>query len=653
MLEVCVQLETFRNIDLYQQGLYRLKISCRSGEREASPYDISLKLSPKVGDPHYIDPARLSAGYAESRAFLMRYCNEEVNLKEFIYFQIKVPRDQSVDLKFELMFNDLNGKVKCEDISDICIKDLEMKSLNEFEVKLEYPTNFKSKFIPVLFNRHVSLASCTVHYILLDYAPCEGNFGLANIFRDRSGSARDYVGSSETDRMYSSYMDSLVSNYHTLYDYYLQIIGRCINNEMRMSLERRCFPSCLKLPGPINGVPTTFSQRVASHNPDKIAYELIAELNSVGAQMLQLWKKMLEMINKNTRSIINILKDQYNVEMRNQISKGVIRKIMRSSDFAISFYNSCDLNQIIAENKRKENKDNYHLNDPVIIDEIFVSDSEYNSQNLNFSNIFVKSRKKFSELHLMVLVHGFQGSSKDMIVLRNEISTVYPYTLFLLSSCNENITESSIKDLGSNLALEVKNYITDNLLAQIGNISFIGHSLGGLIIRAAIPLLLDYSSKFHLLMTLSTPHLGVQEGSKLVRAGIWIMNYVRKIDSLCELKMGDSKNIENCLLNKLSLESGLDTFTHLALISSPQDSYSPHFSSRIEVNNALAKKQKILYDMAKSLLSGRQKLHRIDVDFKILNKSLDSFIGRAGHIEFLENRNFMKFLLHLHPEFFE
>jgi hypothetical protein len=57
--------------------------------------------------------------------------------------------------------------------------------------------------------------------------------------------------------------------------------------------------------------------------------------------------------------------------------------------------------------------------------------------------------------------------------------------------------------------------------------------------------------------------------------------------------------------------------------------------------------------MAKNLLNNRVKLHRIDTDFKIQNTNIDSWIGRAGHIEFLENRFFMKFLLYLHPEFFE
>jgi len=51
-------------------------------------------------------------------------------------------------------------------------------------------------------------------------------------------------------------------------------------------------------------------------------------------------------------------------------------------------------------------------------------------------------------------------------------------------------------------------------------LSFVGHSLGGLIIRSALPYLEQYASKMHLYMTLSSPHLGyMYQSSKLVDAG--------------------------------------------------------------------------------------------------------------------------------------
>ena len=168
-----------------------------------------------------------------------------------------------------------------------------------------------------------------------------------------------------------------------------------------------------------------------------------------------------------------------------------------------------------------------------------------------------------------------------------------------------------------------------------------------------MPLLTDYSNKFHLFLTLSTPHLGVLEGSKLVQAGIWILNYVKKADSLSELRLADAKHLENCLLYKMSLYSGLELFNHVVLVSSPQDNYSPHFSSRIEISKTLGKTSSVYLKMAKNILSKRQKLNRIDLDFHIKDTNIDSLIGRAGHVEFLDNKLFMKYLLYLHPEFFQ
>lgn len=653
VIEICVHLESFRNIDLLMQGVYRLRVRASCEENPGNVYDISLKLSPKSSDMHCLDPARLTSQSAESRAFLMRYCNEEVQLKESVYFQIKVSRSSSIKLLFELLFNDLQGRVKPEDLVDVNIKELEMRVITCQEVTLDYPDCFIAKYLPVLFPIHISLANCMIHYLMLDYYVKSFNFNCINLFKDRAGSAREYVGSTETDKIYSAYMEVLINNHKTLIDYYMQAIGRCITADMRMSLDHRCLPCGLKMPGD-DCLNSLFSQRVASHDPEVVSEGLVSELHFVGAQVNGLWKKMIEIINKNPRCISNMLKENFQSEMRNVLCRNIIKKTMRMTDFSYSSQKSDKVNHTLAELRRKENMKtrNYSsISEPIMIDEVYLS--EHLSITSSLSSNFLRSKKKFCELHLIVLVHGYRGSSKDMTILKNEISVLFPHTVFLASSSNENETENSILKLGINLAQEIKEFFSINGSAQISNISFIGHSLGGLIIRAALPLLTDYSNKFHLFLTLSTPHLGVLEGSKLVQAGIWILNYVKKADSLSELRLADAKNLENCLLYKMSLYSGFELFNHVVLVSSPQDNYSPHFSSRIEISKSLGKTSTVYLKMAKNLLSKRQKLNRIDLDFYIRDTNIDSLIGRAGHVEFLDNKMFMKYLLYLHPEFFQ
>ena len=192
---------------------------------------------------------------------------------------------------------------------------------------------------------------------------------------------------------------------------------------------------------------------------------------------------------------------------------------------------------------------------------------------------------------------------------------------------------------------------------QLGRLSFIGHSLGGLIIRAALPLLEEFSEKMHLFMTFSSPHLGIIEGcSKLIRAGMWILNNLKKGESLKQISFTDALHMEECALYKLSNEKGCEWFHHMVAISSPQDLYCPHYSARIETHKELQKygnNGKYLQKMAKNILQGREKIHRIDVDFNLPADNFDNWIGRAAHIEFLENHTFINTLIFLHPEFFE
>jgi len=57
------------------------------------------------------------------------------------------------------------------------------------------------------------------------------------------------------------------------------------------------------------------------------------------------------------------------------------------------------------------------------------------------------------------MVHGFQGNSNDMRLLKNNIALLFPESMFLCSSANEEHTEGDIMEMGVRLAQEVNNYI--------------------------------------------------------------------------------------------------------------------------------------------------------------------------------------------------
>ncbi len=48
----------------------------------------------------------------------------------------------------------------------------------------------------------------------------------------------------------------------------------------------------------------------------------------------------------------------------------------------------------------------------------------------------MESNKKFDGIHLIVLVHGFQGTSFDMKMIKNNISFLFPESMFLCCTAN-------------------------------------------------------------------------------------------------------------------------------------------------------------------------------------------------------------------------
>ena len=60
--------------------------------------------------------------------------------------------------------------------------------------------------------------------------------------------------------------------------------------------------------------------------------------------------------------------------------------------------------------------------------------------------------KYYEGLHLIVLVHGFQGHPSDMRIMRNQLSILFPEGIYLISASNEDRTDDDIETLGARLA---------------------------------------------------------------------------------------------------------------------------------------------------------------------------------------------------------
>jgi hypothetical protein len=175
--------------------------------------------------------------------------------------------------------------------------------------------------------------------------------------------------------------------------------------------------------------------------------------------------------------------------------------------------------------------------------------------------------------HLVVLVHGYQGNSWDMRLLKNHVLLLYPHCQVLASTANEMLTEGDIGDMGKRLAAELDTYIAQEC-RELGRLSFICHSLGGVITRSALgePLLAPYLSKVHAYISLATPHCGyLLSDNSMLSTGIWFLKKWNKSACLSQLSLTDAQDPNECFLVKLAKAPALSHFAHVYFVAAQAD----------------------------------------------------------------------------------
>ncbi|VVC40832.1 Hypothetical protein CINCED_3A007427 [Cinara cedri] len=324
------------------------------------------------------------------------------------------------------------------------------------------------------------------------------------------------------------------------------------------------------------------------------------------------------------------------------------------SDDRIHSYNSVEENSMFQKYKELFKKQ-------MSFTGIIYSDAQILASTLPYFHISEDLRMFSPEgVHLIVCVHGLDGNSADLRLVKTYIKLGLPgaHLEFLMSERNQGDTFSDFERMTDRLVNEILSHISAFQLPHYpSRISFVGHSLGTIIIRAAMarPQMKHLLPKMHTFLSLSGPHLGtLYNTSGLVNMGLWFMQKVKKSGTLLQLSLKDSSDIRQTFLYQLAQNCHLSYFKHILLFGSSQDRYVPPHSARIEVCKAAIK------DTSPIGLAYREMVNNIlcpiinkpDVTFirydvhHALPNTANSLIGRAAHIAVLDSDLFIeKFLV--------
>ena len=258
-------------------------------------------------------------------------------------------------------------------------------------------------------------------------------------------------------------------------------------------------------------------------------------------------------------------------------------------------------------------------------------------------------------VHLVVCVHGLQGNQYDLRLYRILLSLALPHAKleFLMASSNQSDTFCDFNLMTDRLLEEVLDHVR-GMATSPSKVSFLGHSLGSIIVRSLItrPEFASLHPKLHLFFSICGPHLGTKYQNGMVSFGMWAVRKWHNSRSLLQLSLKDAPNPMDSFLYHLSEAPSLECFRHVVLMTSPQDKYVPYHSAKIASAGKDGSFQSdlslhMMHNILEPLRKARVNLVRLSVDHSI-PASANSFIGRAAHIAMLDNELFIQKLVNLH-----
>ncbi|TYI43114.1 hypothetical protein ES332_A01G146800v1 [Gossypium tomentosum] len=762
--EIAIYIHRFHNLDLFQQGWYRLKITMRwENDQQTSigaPSRVMQYEAPNVGSDDVYGVWRIddTDNSFATRPFRIKYAKQDVLLSILVAFHLPLtenegPLSSAVILKFELLYSPVLEKgSEFQPSSDGC-----PAAVHEFRIPPKALLGLHS-YCPVYFDSfHAVLVDVSVHVCLLKVGsrkgakkvpsvPYSAPNAVAGETIDGSSQALDKVAC--TDLKHATLVKALFDARDTLL-VELQRFGNDINrvidlteftstmNETKLSdsiLQANPATAHAEVPG--QGKPQNGLEGVGGRLDVRLLQNLskddkIKLFNLWGEQVSYLWNTFLNFHRENKTQIVQFLRDAWakdrraewsiwmvysKVEMPHHYINGgfdepshhIVHK--RGPSLLKLTDEPAELATMRAELHRRSiaqmRINNRSIQDmqifgdpsgvPIVIMERVINAPRRTVSDISFLKNFDvmhlattstvleagKSQSSTSaarsghDLKIVVFVHGFQGHHLDLRLVRNQWLLIDSKIHFLMSEANEEKTSGDFRDMGLRLAHEVIAYVKKKMdkasrSGDLRNIklSFVGHSIGNIIIRTALAesIMEPYLRFLHTYVSLSGPHLGyLYSSNSLFNSGLWLLKKLKGTQCIHQLTFTDDPDIRNTFFYKLCKQKTLENFKNIVLLSSPQDGYVPYHSARIESCRAAStdysKKGKAFLEMLNYCIDQiraptceNRVFIRCDVNFdtSTYGKNLNTFIGRAAHIEFLESDIFARFIMWSFPELFE
>ena len=209
IIDTCIHIHSFRNIDLIEQGIYMVCITIP----QSHIYSLErCHMREPDSDKHRLIPAQISETSFYSRGFLLMYAEEEATINDLAIFRSEfnsLAKNKSFSITVDLLFSPA----------------MNIDSNHEFvlaksqEVLINRPLDGANQFISVTFTEgFTSQVNLCVHTFLLDYRyrfkdNSIGETDITSLLSSLMFPQKKIVSSQDKDKAYAKWVKKLAAIY--------------------------------------------------------------------------------------------------------------------------------------------------------------------------------------------------------------------------------------------------------------------------------------------------------------------------------------------------------------------------------------------------------------------------------------------------------